>query len=427
MNAPPISLAWLVWGLGAVLYFVSFYQRVAPAVITNELSSAFALTAAGLGNLSAFYFYSYVAMQIPTGILADRFGPRIVLTVGGALAALGTAVFAAAETSTVANIGRLLIGGAVGVAFVAMLKLSSSWMPARQFALASSLSLVVGVVGAVSAGAPLRLLVDLFGWRDVMWASAGFTLLVAVAAWLIVRDDPREKGFASYTSTMSSHAGQMSAWQGLKAVLGYRNVVLLYFLAGSMTGIVLTFAGLWGVPFLTTHFEVSQTRAAMMCSAMMVWWALGSVAFGMLSDRLKRRKLPLCYGIAFAALSWAWLIYERSWSNMQLAILLSAIGFCAGSFIIVFAFAKESVPIHLAGTVSGVANTGVIQGPMFMQPLVGVALDHSWNASTGVLMNGKRLFEWSAYSQAFTMILVWTVLSLVLLAFTRETHCRQAE
>jgi hypothetical protein len=102
---PPAALAWSIWGLGAALYFIGFYQRVAPAVITTELTQTFALTAAALGNLSAFYFYSYVAMQIPTGILADRFGPRVLLTVGGFVAALGTAVFATATDVMWANMG----------------------------------------------------------------------------------------------------------------------------------------------------------------------------------------------------------------------------------------------------------------------------------------------------------------------------------
>src|SRR5258708_38807231 len=74
-NSPPAALAWLVWGLAAALYLIAFYQRVAPAVITGELSSEFALTAPALGNLSAFYFYSYVPVQIPTGLLADRWAP----------------------------------------------------------------------------------------------------------------------------------------------------------------------------------------------------------------------------------------------------------------------------------------------------------------------------------------------------------------
>ena len=122
INYPSQRIAWTIWGLGAALYFIAFYLRVAPAVLTNELTVEFNLTAAALGNLSAFYFYSYVAMQIPTGILADSLKPRKLLTIGCVVAAFGTLMFALAPTAAWANGGRLLIGASVGVAFVAMLK-----------------------------------------------------------------------------------------------------------------------------------------------------------------------------------------------------------------------------------------------------------------------------------------------------------------
>jgi hypothetical protein len=113
-------------------------------------------------------------------------------------------------------------------------------------------------------------------------------------------------------------------------------------------------------------------------------------------------------------------------STTLLGMLIAAIGFCAGCFILSFAFAKESVPARLAGTASGVANMGVIQGPMLLQPLVGVALDQSWQGALGTgEFAGKRVFEFSAYSQAFSMILIWGAVSVVLLLFTRETYCRQ--
>jgi MFS family permease len=83
---PPAALAWSVWGLGALLYLIGFYQRVAPGVITDRLMTEFAIGGAALGNLSGFYFYSYVAMQIPTGMIADRWGPRRLLTVGAGVA-----------------------------------------------------------------------------------------------------------------------------------------------------------------------------------------------------------------------------------------------------------------------------------------------------------------------------------------------------
>ncbi|MEE4255312.1 MAG: MFS transporter, partial [Desulfuromusa sp.] len=91
---PPLRLSWSVWGLCAVLYIFGFFQRVAPGVMTNELIADFGLTGAELGNLSAFYFYSYVAMQIPTGVLADSWGPRRLLTAGALVAGIGSLCFA---------------------------------------------------------------------------------------------------------------------------------------------------------------------------------------------------------------------------------------------------------------------------------------------------------------------------------------------
>ena len=420
---PRSSLAWSVWGLGASLYFIGFYQRVSPAVITAELSETFALTAAGLGNLSAFYFYSYVAMQIPTGILADRLGPRYLLTAGAIVAALGTAVFAMATDVTIANLGRLLIGGSVGVAFVAMLKLAGHWMPPRQFALASGVALAVGVFGAVFAGAPLRLLVDSFGWRNVMWMSAALTCVVGIVTWLMVRDDPSERGYRSYFDGAHDAAAETRVLDGLKQVLRARNVVLLFFIPGAASSMVLTFAGLWGVPFLITHYQLTATNAAGLCSAMMVSWAIGSICYSAASDRLGRRKPLYIGGMIVSLLLWAALIYVQKWPYPVLGALLVAIGFFSGCFIISFAFAKESGPVRLAGTVSGISNMGVIQGPMYMQPLVGIVLDRNWD---GTLVNGKRVFDFVSYQQGFSAVLIWGVVAIALLLMTKETYCKQS-
>ncbi len=419
---PTAILAWAIWGLGAALYFIGFFQRVAPAVITTELTDTFTLTAAGLGNLSAFYFYSYVAMQIPTGILADRLGPRRLLTAGAIIAALGTAVFALAVNVSMANLGRLLIGASVGVAFVAMLKLAGHWMPPRQYALTSGVALAVGVFGAIFAGAPLRLLANEFGWRNVMWLSAALTFIVAIATWLLVRDDPAERGYRSHFEGTHGATHHPRLLDGLKEVLRARNVVLLFFVPGAASSMMLTFAGLWGVPFLMTHYGLAPTHAAGLCSAMMVAWAIGSIGYSAASDRIGRRKPLYIGGLAISLLLWAALIYVQHWPYMALCILLCAIGFFSGCFIISFAFAKESGPAHLAGTVSGISNMGVMQGPMYMQPLVGLILDRNWS---GALAGGKRVFDFASYQLGFSLILLWGLIALGLLILTKETYCKQ--
>ena len=283
LSAPPARLAWTVWGLAALLYLIAFYQRVAPAVITDKLMTDFALGAAALGNLSAFYFYSYVGMQIPTGIIADRWGPRRLLTTGAAVAALGSVVFALAPNVEWANAGRLLVGGSVAVAFVSMLKLASHWFTPRQFTLASGMALFVGVVGGVFAGVPLRMLVDAFGWREVMGAAGLVCAALSLAIWAKVRDDPSELGYASHLVQGGKHQPKDSILRGLRHVLSYRNTWLLFFTPGGMAGSVLAFAGLWGVPYLTQVHHLSPSEAASVTSMLLVAWAVGGPLMGTLS------------------------------------------------------------------------------------------------------------------------------------------------
>ena len=418
---PPLSLAWLVWGMGATLYLIAFFQRVAPAVITRELSLEFGLSAAALGNLSAFYFYSYVAVQIPTGLLADRWGPRRLLAAGAALTTLGTLLFALAPSLAWASAGRLFIGAAVGVAFVSMLKLVTHWMPARLFAFASGVALVVGVVGATLAGAPLRMLVDAFGWRAVMVAAAIATAVASIAIWLVVRDDPAERGYASYFPA-DAHRDAPSMAAQLREALAYRNTWLLLLIPGGLSGIILSFAGLWGIPFLETQYGFTTREAAMLASGMLITWSLSTLVWAPLSQRIGRRKPLFVGGLAAAMALWSVVVLVPQLPRAALIAVLAAVAICAGVFVLTFAFAKESVPARLGGTASGIANMGVMLGGMFMQPLVGFVLDSQWH---GALAGGVRVYDFAAYRSAFSLMLAWCLVSLVMLAFTRETGCRQ--
>jgi MFS family permease len=422
---PPARLAWTVWGLGAALYLYGFFQRVAPAVMTEELAQAFGLGAAALGNLSAFYFYSYVAMQVPTGILADRWGPRRLLAAGAVTAAGGSALFALAPNLAWAGAGRLLVGASVAVAFVGMLKLASRWFAPRQFALATGLALFAGILGAVFAGVPLRLLVGAFGWRPVMLAAAAVTLVVGAVIWLVVRDDPAERGYASHAHPQPASAsgeGHPGILAGIREVFRYRNTWILALAPGGVVGCVLTFSGLWGIPFLTTHYGMPATKAAGVTSILLVAWAAGGPVIGAASDRLGRRKPLYVLGCALVLLCWSVVILVPRLPVPLLVGLLVVAGFASGGMIIGFAFAKESVPSRLAGTVSGVVNMGVMTGPMILQPAVGWALDRS---ASGQGPGGALTYDWAAYRAGFSLMLVWAALALLLVLFTRETSCRQ--
>ncbi|MCP4078240.1 MAG: MFS transporter [Gammaproteobacteria bacterium] len=418
---PPARLAWTMWGLGAALYLYAFFQRVAPGVMTVELSEDFALSASALGNLSAFYFYSYVAMQIPTGILADVWGPRRLLTAGALMAGLGALFFAFSHSLALAATGRFLIGGSVAVAFVCMLKLAHHWFVPRQFALATGLALLTGIIGAVFAGVPLHLLVDSYGWRNVMAVSAVFPIIIGLVIWFFVRDDPGEKGYQSYIK--HEPAKDKNPWahalSGLMDVMRYRNTWLLSIVPGGVVGSILAFAGLWGVPFLTTQHGLTTGDAAAVCSAMLISWAVGGPVIGALSDRIGLRKPLYVLGCGFIALGWSFIVLMPDMNTLLLIILLLMIGFASGCMIVGFAFAKESLPGRLAGTVSGVVNMGVMMGPMILQPAVGWMLDRNWSGEQGA---GIKMYGIGAYQNGFMLMAGWAVVSFVLILFTTETR-----
>jgi len=389
--------------------------------MTRELSRDFGLSAASLGNLSAFYFYGYVLVQIPTGVLADRWGPRKVLTFGAAMTAAGTLLFALAPGVEWANAGRFAIGCAAGVAFVSMLKLASHWMPARRFSLVSGIALTTGVLGATLAGVPLRALVDAFGWRGVMVASAIVTAMVAIAIWAVARDDPSERGYAShYPADTGTHARDSIAAY-LRRALRYRNTWLVLVVPGGYSGIVLTFAGLWGVPWLVTTRGFTASQAAATASMMLIAWSLSSIGYAHWSERIGRRKPLLAAGLAATILFWSLLIYLPDVSGPVTVALIAAVGIASGAVMLNFAFAKESVPLALGGTVSGITNMGMMLGGMVMQPVVGLVLDRNWGS---LLVDGARVYDAAAYRAGFTAMLAWTIAALILLAFMKETYCR---
>jgi MFS family permease len=421
---PPSGLSWTMWSLAAAFYLSGFYQRVAPAVITDHLMADFNMGAAALGNLSALYFYSYVAMQIPTGILADSWGPRKLLAAGALISSLGGFLFALAPGLFLAGLGRLMIGGAVGVAWVAMLKVSVHWFPPQRFATTTGLGLCAGVVGAISAGVPLRILVDSFGWRPVMLVSAAIVLILTVVIWMVLRDDPSQKGYKSHApASASTSKSNVGVLQGLVHVFKYRNTWLLTIAPSGIVGPVLAFAGLWGVPFFTTHYALAPAKSAALTSTLLVAWALGGPLCGALSDRSGYRKPVYLTGNIIACVGWGVVLFIPQLPVWLLVVLMAVIGLSSGAIVIGFAYGKESVPPSLAGTVTGVINMGVMLGPMILQPLMGWILDQNWQ---GALADGIRIYDLNAYRTAFLAMMGWSILAAVMLSFTRETGCCQS-
>ncbi|MGK2952073.1 MAG: MFS transporter [Thiobacillus sp.] len=418
---PPIPLAWLTWGLLASLYFVGYFQRVAPAVMVDELMRDFSIAATMLGNLSAIYFYTYAAMQIPSGLLADAVGPRRVATAAAVVAAAGIVLFAQADSLWMASLGRGLIGASVAVAFVACMKLAGHWFPANRFATVTGISLLIGNLGGVLAGVPLSEAVAGVGWRSAMLASAGVTLVLAAFVWLWVRDDPSERGYASHAHPEALNNSGMSPRRSLKLVVSERDTWLLFFAGGLIAAPVFTFAGLWGVPYLVQVHGLERSHAAVFTTTMLLGFAIGGPLLGALSDRIGRRKLPYLGAALVHALGWVSFLFIDDLSATALYVLFAMIGFSAGGLIIGFAFSREVNHPGAAGTVGGVVNMAVLGFAAIQQSAMGWILDRNWQ---GAIVEGARVYDGAAYHAAFLWLAVSAVGAVLAVALTRETYCR---
>jgi MFS family permease len=421
---PPAWLAWSVWGVAAIFYLTGFYQRVSPAVMTSELMRSFGIGAKDLGNLSAFYFYTYVAMQIPTGVLVDSWGARKLLIAGSISAAAGTFLFGATDNFALACAGRAIVGGASAVGWLVLLKLATHWFPSRRFAMLSGLGLFFGNIGALAAQVPLRLAIEHFGWRTVVIASASVILAVCVVAWAVVRNDPSDKHWVSYAPQVlqkTSGPTASSILSGFRKVFTYRNTWLIFFAQGGMVGPILAFTGLWGAPFLRVRFGLPPTTAAAVCSVMIVCWAIASPICGAWSDRIGRRKPIYLTGCLTAAVGWITMFYAPGLPLAGFIAVAAMTSLASGAVVLGFAYGKESVPVQFLGTISGTINIGNMIGPMLLQPGIGRILDQRWS---GQMANGLRVYGVDAFQTAFLLMVAWLVLACILISLTRETYCK---
>ena len=409
----PGWLPWLTWGLGAALFCYGFFQRVAPSVMIDPLMRDLAVGGAVLGNLSAFYFYAYAGLQIPVGMMADRWGPRRLLTAGALLCGLGSLLFALAEGLPLAYAGRLLIGAGAGFGFVATLKLATAWFPPERFAQVSGLTLMLGMLGGIGGQAPLAALVETAGWRSALAGAAGFGVLLAAVIWLVVRDRPPG------APAVSAGPGAPSLLAGLRAVAKRPQNWLLALASAAMTAPLLSFAGLWGVAWLMQTRGLDRPEAAAMTSLMLIGWALGGPLIGTLSDRLGRRKGFLLAGSTLGLSCLAAVLYLPGLPLAVLAGLFLANGIGLGAMVVAFAMAREANAMAISGVAYAFVNCAVTGTGAVFQPLIGWLLDLGWD---GTLVDGARIYSAEAYRLALTSLIVFLAVGLVAGLGLRETH-----
>ena len=398
----------VVFGLALASFVLSFFHRTAPAAIAGELTRAFSISSTVLGTLAATYFYVYTVLQIPVGVLADTLGPRRILATGSAIAAAGSLLFALAPVWEIAAVGRTLVGIGVSVAFIAVLKLSAVWFPPGKFATLAGVTMFAGNLGAVIAGAPLAWVVTQASWRTVFVALAILSGLLALATWLRVRDRPEELGLPAVNPPLPA-AAHVPWKRAVTRVLANPATWPPFIVNLGVGGSFLAFAGLWAVPYLQQVHGMTRVHAAQHSSLMLLGVAFGSMAIGVISDRLRSRRGVMRAAVLLYTLSWLPWIAHVQWPLWATLAWFLLMGLLIPGFTLSWTIAKEANPPQYSGIATSVVNTGIFLGAGILQPLVGWVLDRGraldnvaagWDRALLVLVGAATLALLAAWLPA---------------------------
>ena len=407
---------WIIFLLSSSFFFYKYLLQVSPSVMTSELMQAFSLSGLQMGNLAAFYFYTYLIMQLPAGLLIDRYSPKKLMTLAILICATGGLVFAKAPGLGTAEFGRLLVGLGGAAAVIGTSKFISLWFKPEKFALISGFMMTLGMLGAVCAQAPLTLLMNHFSWRSSAMILAIIGYGIAILFLLIARDK------AISDEPIKTTVKKPAVLKGLLAIMKNRHSWLIALYSGLAFAPISAFGGLWGVPYLMRVYPtLDKTTIAALTSLIFIGFAVGSPLAGWFSDRIKRRNPVMAVGTLLSMIAIIIVLYVPHLSEFTLGAMLFCMGFFTGFFFVSFATIREMNDTRLSATSIGFINMFNALCGAFSEPLIGKLLDQGWNHIT---RHGVRIFSIHDYHVALLTLPICLCVALIALFFTKETFCQ---
>ena len=381
----------------ALGYFLSYLYRVVNVVMAPDLVRDLGIGPSALGLLTASYFISFASVQLPLGVLLDRFGPRKVEAFLLIFAGLGAFVFARSGTLAGLVMGRALIGFGVAACLMAAFKAYVLWFPKQQWPLANGFQMAAGGMGAIAATTPVEAALQITDWRGVFMILALLTLLVAVIIFLVVPEKPlREKG--------ESFDDQMRGVRQVFSSLEFWRTAPLTTMSQAS---FLSIQGLWAGPWLKDVAGMDRTAVARSLFWIAVAMVLGFISLGTLAERLAR------FGISSLTTAVIGVIF---FMVIQVAIILGlgdspmllwvCFGFFGTSNIITYASLSQSFPAHLSGRVTTGVNLLVFIAAFIGQWAIGAII--------GLWPIGEDgSYALPGYQAGFTVMLGTQVLCIV--------------
>jgi sugar phosphate permease len=406
----PSYRRWLLWGILALTFLLVNIYRLSTAVISGELMDALGTTGAQLGTLHAIFFLVYAVMQIPTGILVDRVGPRLTATIGAAVMNVGAIWFALASTYASAFGGRFLIGLGGSVIFVSMLRFCANWYRVDEFGTMNGLCFAVGGIGGILATTPFAVAVDVAGWRTTVLGLGLFGLVVAGATATVVRDSAERAGLPPIENVPEQPRLSIAEVREFTVrIASDRWTWVVAALLYCIGGVNLTLIGLWGIPYIVQVYDVSVTAASTITLLGGVGTVMGPPVFGRLSDVVDRRTEFIIGGAIVYTSAVGLIAMIGDPPLIAVGVVFFLIGGLLGTFVLTYPMIRHRYDDRASGIALGTINGASFFGAASFPTLMGRALDIYW---TGEYIDGVRVYTMTGYRVAFAICTVAGVVAI---------------
>lgn len=404
----PIVIGWIV---ASFFYFYEVILRVSPSVMTEQLMEHFQISATSLGILTTSYYMSYFILQIPGGMIVDRFGPRKIITISSLICVIGTLIFCTQNNFYIALLGRLMIGVGSSCAFISCLKLATDWFKPHYFPLLAGITNMMGTLGATFSSKPLAIMVNNYGWQNAYFALAIAGLILAPLIWFFVRDKAR-----------TSH--KISFSESFFAIAKIKQIWLVGLIGGVFYLPITAFAELWGVPYIMKVYNINNQEASKATVMIFIGMALGGWIFSYIAHWLKSYKLAITIGTFFASILFVAISFASHFSYNETVLMLFSIGFLLGAELLVFTIARDSTSDLFNATAMGFVNGIVSLIGFIFQPFLGKILDLFWNGE--ISENGVRIYSLENYQYAIFALLAAFFIGLIALIFVKDNYRKTA-
>ncbi|WP_411679118.1 MFS transporter [Clostridium thailandense] len=403
---------WLSWGLPVLAYVICFFHSLSMGVIHESLIKEFEMTEVHFSMISTSYFYIYLFMQIPGGILADTIGPRITVAAGTMLSAVGSLIFGFATSMSGLVTGRLMVGLGVSVIFISIIKIQSIWFKPHEFSTMSGITCFIGTMGGVLAQTPLALIINSLSWRGAFKLVAVIAAIISILSFFLVKD---KKDTIETTSVKE----KVNIWIAARTILYNKRTWPPFLLYGGFYGTFVIISGLWGVSYMSEVYGIGTIEGSKFVSMIILGSAFGAVAIGLLSDRIQKRKFPtVLYSLVYILL-WAGMVFINN-GKLPLNIMmiyLFAMGFFSQGFVLSWSVGKEVNDSRYVGMSVSIINIGGFLGSIIIPSITAKALDR-YN-----VIGIPQLI----YQKTFAIIFAITLSILVFSLMMKETNCKSIE